>query len=84
MHFFKQDSKTNNKQICCHNEVLGSLMLHLLPKSILVFFFPSQFKSFFFLFPAALKIIFISKCNQSMISSTADKQLFAASPPVSY
>lgn len=83
MHFSKQDSKTNNKQICCHNEVLGSLMLHLLPKSIL-FFFPSQFKSFFFLFPAALKIIFISKCNQSMISSTADKQLFAASPPVSY
>lgn len=81
MHFFKQDIKTNNKQICCHNEVLGSLMLHLLPQSIL--FFSSQFKSFF-LFPAALKIIFISKCNQSMISSTADKQLFAASPPVSY
>lgn len=49
MHFFKHDSKANNKPKCCHNEVLGSLMLHLLPKSIL-FFFPLSVQIIFFFY----------------------------------
>lgn len=60
-----------------------SLMLHLFHKYLFSFFFTSQLK-YFYLVPAALKIIFISKCNQSMIISTADDQRFAASPPVSH
>lgn len=54
MHFFKQDSKTNNKQICCHNEVLGRLMLHQLPISILFFFFPLSVQIIFFFYSLLL------------------------------
>lgn len=47
MQFFEHDIKTNNKEICCLNEMQYSLMLHLFHKYLLCFFFPPNSNIYF-------------------------------------